>query len=33
MQANEIIINIYDVALAKWHTLNERVKRSGPVGD
>ena len=32
MQANQIIINIYD-ALVNWHTVNEKMIKSGPVGD
>ena len=27
MQANEIIFNVYDKALATWHILNESVKK------
>ena len=33
MQANEIIINTFDDALANWPMLNERVKKSAPVWD
>ena len=31
-QANKIIYDIYDKALANWHTINEKVKKLQPVG-
>ena len=33
MQANQSITKFYDDAMANWHTLNQRIKKSGPVGD
>ena len=33
IEIGEELNDIYDDALANWHTLNERVKKSGPVRD
>ena len=33
MQASDSINKIYGDTLDSWHALNERMKKSGPVGD
>ena len=32
MQASKSISDVYDYAMANWHALNERMKKTGSIG-